>query len=76
MITFKEFFQEAAMTHDDTKKTANATSVKAHEIKSVGDHRRAEHDIANDNVCPRCKSLDIKTYSDGEKECHTCKKTW
>jgi hypothetical protein len=26
--------------------------------------------------CPRCHSTDIKTYSDGEKECHQCHKTW
>jgi hypothetical protein len=26
--------------------------------------------------CPGCYSTDIKTYSDGEKECHQCHKTW
>lgn len=26
--------------------------------------------------CPKCGSPDIKTYSDGEKECHQCHKTW
>lgn len=27
-------------------------------------------------VCPSCKSSDVKQYSDGEKECHDCHKTW
>jgi hypothetical protein len=26
--------------------------------------------------CPGCYSTDIKTYSDGEKKCHQCHKTW
>jgi len=30
----------------------------------------------SETECPRCHSTDIKTYSDGEKECHHCHKTW
>jgi ribosomal protein L37AE/L43A len=26
--------------------------------------------------CPSCHSHDVKTYSDGEKECNDCHKTW
>lgn len=26
--------------------------------------------------CPKCHSMDIKTYSDGEKECNHCHATW
>jgi len=27
-------------------------------------------------TCPSCHSADVKTYSDGEKECNHCHKTW
>lgn len=27
-------------------------------------------------VCPSCSSAQVKTHSDGEKECHGCHKTW
>jgi len=27
-------------------------------------------------VCPSCHSADVKTYSDGEKECNHCHRTW
>jgi ribosomal protein L37AE/L43A len=29
-----------------------------------------------EKVCPSCHSSDVKTYSDGEKECNHCHKTW
>ena len=30
----------------------------------------------SETECPSCHTTDIKTYSDGEKECHHCHKTW
>lgn len=43
-----------------------------HPIRDDGNEGR----LGKQYQCPRCHSTDIKTYSDGEKECHQCHKTW
>ena len=32
--------------------------------------------ITGHDLCPACSGADIKTYSDGEKECNQCHQTW
>ncbi len=47
----------------------------AHDMKKHQDKERGVEE-GSESECPRCHSADIKTYSNGEKECHQCHKTW
>lgn len=54
----------------------------AHYLKQYQKHKADTAKVTkgvakgSEAVCPRCHSSDIKTYSDGEKECNHCHRTW
>jgi ribosomal protein L37AE/L43A len=72
MKTFQDFLKEV-------KKSAASRLLRIMKdkelIKNPPRMKRTE-DSKEKNKCPSCHSTDIKTYSSGDKECHTCHKTW
>jgi len=57
-------------THAEAEKNAHGNPVVCGEIETIGDVKFVKE------LCPGCHSADIKTYSDHEKECNHCHKTW
>jgi ribosomal protein L37AE/L43A len=70
----RDLHQEAGHKGPDytIKGVAEGYDDEEHPIRDDGNEGRP----GKQYQCPRCHSTDIKTYSDGEKECHQCHKTW
>jgi hypothetical protein len=92
MKTFKTFIQEddnktppfegpyVKKSSDVVDKSGakHTASSRVRHLAKMGLKKAAEkNDKPTTNThCPGCYSTDIKTYSDGEKKCHQCHKTW